>query len=797
MPERENLLCRELENHFIEQALASKVFNPSWHVMESLSECVRVLQARLRRTITASLMRQALQHSRSMKITQLTRAHTLSDGTQSNEAVFFELYRVLGKPAAQASHYRKHLQEQQHEVRAAILELSATSLQLSAGGGLVRFQNAGYGTDGDLDIIQVEHPDWLTVDMSPLLQQATLKSATRVAGHHQGQVVFHTRTSSATLEVTHIVPLQHLQAGPWVHLDDLLPLHRDLDCTRTAKMYHQVLLEQGYQELPGGLYHRGTLLQNRVEVTRQWRLSAEMIEQCFLPASGHEAGVVFADEAENLYRLECVAGRLQGQDLRLLFELFEVQPFMGLQISPHLGHWKISWHPVEPWRNLPGYHHVLCCPAGRLRHHPVLEHLLEQRPVGGRVEVVTSHAQPIPRDLLQMQRKGEVVLHFLPQDPVEEVYSLDARSTWACLLPDGPLEWREPTATIRRLLKLPSVVSKSSPAQLVLQPEKAEQPSDRVATHPSQTVQESSSMTHGTHATQVKAPAEQKPQHKQPYQTPRLTQKVRGIAASMKAAEKSNSKKHSTAASKRPAQLRALQVGGASKREGKLFSGQSKAEKAARLKSKPSLPKKASLEPENKISSARVSPVRWKPVAPSPSAEALKLQQQHDIPTYQNWKPEVVGAPSDEVHLRHLLEILQVEGPIHLERLLNIYAQAWVSAAGLEQRLHLTKLLDQASQKKQVVFHHAVSVEGQWAQFVRLPHTPPTVLRTRGDRSMAEIPQGEVVAAISCFSENRADFSVNRALSLLADFYGLRKLEFGVRQFFEQAYQIWQNDCVW
>jgi very-short-patch-repair endonuclease len=106
--------------------------------------------------------------------------------------------------------------------------------------------------------------------------------------------------------------------------------------------------------------------------------------------------------------------------------------------------------------------------------------------------------------------------------------------------------------------------------------------------------------------------------------------------------------------------------------------------------------------------------------------------------------------PDPRISLRNqiadgLYRIIREEGPIQVKRLFDIYLRSCgVKRMGHELRDSLLSALNSLSQLNAINSHSYLSGDDKLSDIVWLALSPPELVRTRGDRSLEEIPLGEL-----------------------------------------------------
>lgn len=141
--------------------------------------------------------------------------------------------------------------------------------------------------------------------------------------------------------------------------------------------------------------------------------------------------------------------------------------------------------------------------------------------------------------------------------------------------------------------------------------------------------------------------------------------------------------------------------------------------------------------------------------------------------------------------LRTLVEIVAAEGPVIGER---VYA-VWLAAAGgldetIERRRKLNKISSAAVHAGLIAAENEHGEPTQQHLTLRLPLSPPVVVRTRGDRRLTQIPPSELAEVVRQTSAWRRAASTASIQRELAELYGLKQLASGEVEYLNRSINL-------
>ena len=157
---------------------------------------------------------------------------------------------------------------------------------------------------------------------------------------------------------------------------------------------------------------------------------------------------------------------------------------------------------------------------------------------------------------------------------------------------------------------------------------------------------------------------------------------------------------------------------------------------------------------------------------------------------YTNWPSRALPDPRNTdiaAVARHLLEIIEIEGPIRVRRAYQIYAQAaGINRVGRNVRSTLNKALHQL--KGDVALESGGPDDTQVASIARTFDTPSVIVRAAGGRDFWDIPPSELAAVLN---QEAAQFVGNDEglYHRVLDRYGIRRLTTNILTELERLYR--------
>jgi len=168
---------------------------------------------------------------------------------------------------------------------------------------------------------------------------------------------------------------------------------------------------------------------------------------------------------------------------------------------------------------------------------------------------------------------------------------------------------------------------------------------------------------------------------------------------------------------------------------------------------------------------------------PAPRSHAARNQTAQP---YQAWSQQPLPNPREEpVHkvAHRLIDIVEAEGPIILQRAFHLYAHAaGIGRIGQQLRSAFLQAAAIAIQSQRIEAEQEdrdskVGLES----VVRPAGCPPVILRTRGPRSFEEIPPSEVKQLLRSFLTSRPGIDQETLYRQVLEFFELKRLTSNVR----------------
>lgn len=163
------------------------------------------------------------------------------------------------------------------------------------------------------------------------------------------------------------------------------------------------------------------------------------------------------------------------------------------------------------------------------------------------------------------------------------------------------------------------------------------------------------------------------------------------------------------------------------------------------------------------------------------------------IKPYQHWHPQTVPdprvAPLTQI-AQGLIDIIATEGPVVEERVYRLYSRAaGIQKTGRQIRSTLHRALGIAVRQGLVIDRTELHTQNRVQRVVRLADTPEVVLRTRGDRTLEEIPLSEIAAVMHRLLGD-ADFDREQLFRNVLDHYDLVRLTKSTQDILNMALRL-------
>jgi very-short-patch-repair endonuclease len=196
------------------------------------------------------------------------------------------------------------------------------------------------------------------------------------------------------------------------------------------------------------------------------------------------------------------------------------------------------------------------------------------------------------------------------------------------------------------------------------------------------------------------------------------------------------------------------------------------------------------------IESRKLGYTEHVPSEPDPNPELqseLKFGAQH----YRHWQshplPDPRTANLNEI-IDGLLEIVSAESPIICHRVYHLYASSiGIGRIGHQIRSTFNRAISAAIRSQKVEQADDCHSRDQLNKVVRLYGAPTESLRSRGNRSLEEIPPSEIAILIKRILESASlnvETEQEKIFRTVLDFYGLVRMTDGVRKILRLALKI-------
>jgi len=147
---------------------------------------------------------------------------------------------------------------------------------------------------------------------------------------------------------------------------------------------------------------------------------------------------------------------------------------------------------------------------------------------------------------------------------------------------------------------------------------------------------------------------------------------------------------------------------------------------------------------------------------------------------YNNWSPRSLSDPKSAppaAVLRNLLDIIEAEGPVVLQRVYLIYARAaGIRRVGKVVASSLDASMEIAIRQGAVILNDELGTGVRLHSIVRLRDTPEVIIRKRGDRNIDEIPPMEIVEVARSIRRQSGNLDRSQLHRQILGFYELVRL---------------------
>lgn len=435
-----HLVARELEMTLLAKLLESRHVNASSNISMPAAALLHLLREYLGPGVTMPDLKAACNTSEHLTWTPYAREIEIA-GIRSDEGVRLTVFR-WNKFAATAEPFRTILATHEERPRPPIAATTFRGGPLGLKKVSFEIRNEGYGTQEDVLVRRVTAPDWVAARRTK--NRITLSACPAQGGVYRGQVTVTTNVNNVTLDVSTESAAFSLPARNELTLEELIPVHPDIDRDATERLLEKVLRQLKYERLPGGLFIKHGAASSQVRSNDWWLTESEILTGG-LTGLGYPARfMVYADADGKVdkYNEEVTAEHGQlGGGLADLFEYLDVQVGQRLSLTPYKGGYKMTLSPAEPWRTARGHTFWLQGPAATVLNHPeVLDALLQRADEKNvTINLLLSGDAALPDDLVRQHRAGRLTIRHAAQPLPYRLIVCDEDGA-AYVPPHGPMQ---------------------------------------------------------------------------------------------------------------------------------------------------------------------------------------------------------------------------------------------------------------------------------------------------------------------------------------------------------------------
>ncbi|WP_026298730.1 hypothetical protein [Deinococcus aquatilis] len=411
------LIARELEMTLLAKLLEDPHVDTNSNRRMPAAVLLKLLEDYLQTPLTVPDLQRAIEISPHLSADQYIKAYQVGEVT-TTLGVTLRVHgwsKMAGNRAPFDALLREHTARPRPPIAATVFGGEALTLRPTT----LKITNQGYGPANAVKVVGVAAPSWVQIGWEG--NTVTLQAFLQQGGSYRGQVVIQTNVNDVILEVCTESTAFQIPAQDALQLDDLLPIHPDLDGPRTRQLLETQLERLGYERLPGGVF----VLRNGTVVTQtrttDWWLTALDLRLGTLPAFGYpESFTLFADVGGKVdkydFALTSDLGQLGGELLDY-FETLDVQEGQRLTLTPYQGGYKASLAPAEPWRTAQGHTLWLQGSWAEVHRQPEVIEALVRRCDEGQVtlNVLLSGQGELHPDLLRQHRAGRLSIRWTPE----------------------------------------------------------------------------------------------------------------------------------------------------------------------------------------------------------------------------------------------------------------------------------------------------------------------------------------------------------------------------------------------
>lgn len=434
------LVARELEMTLLAKLLEGKHVDASSNISMPAAALLHLLQTYLGPDVTMNDLQAATKISELLNWTSYAREIEVS-GIRSDQGVRLTVFR-WNKYASTAEPFRKILASHEDRLRPPIAATTYRGGPLGLNEVKFEIRNEGYGTQADIVVTGITHPDWVAASSEG--NKVTLSACPALGGVYRGEVVVSTNANAVTLPVCAESAAFVLPNRNELTLDELIPQHPDIDHSATEQLLEKILKQLKFERLPGGLFVKYGAAATQERSNDWWLTETEILTGGLIGLGYPEKFTVYADAdgKTDKYSEEVSAGHGQlGGGLADLFEFLDVQVGQKLNLSPYKGGYKMTLSPAEPWRTARGHTFWLQGPTAAVLENPeVLESLLQRADDKNiTVNLLLSGLNELPEDLVRQHRAGRLTIRFTSQSLPYRLIVCDEDCA-AYVPPFGPMQ---------------------------------------------------------------------------------------------------------------------------------------------------------------------------------------------------------------------------------------------------------------------------------------------------------------------------------------------------------------------
>ena len=409
-----HLIARELEMTVLAKLLEDRYVNANSNKLMPAAALLILMRNYLGPNLSLNDLERAVATSDVLSLKHYNNVYRV-DEVATNLGVCLEVYR-WNKTAATGAPFARLLQAHANRPRPPIAAANFGGQLLTPRPVKFEVTNQGYGPADAINVQGVVTPDWVQCQLKG--NRIELSSAPAGGGAYRGTVSIQTNVNEVRVEVgTESIAFQ-IPEQDEVWLDELLPVHADLDQDRTRQLLEAQLERLGYQRLPGGVFVRSVVGSLEAERTSEWWLTDVDLRTGMLPAFGYPATFTLfsdADSKTDKFRFDLTGkDHLLGGELIDYYETLDVQAGQRLTLTPYQGGYKAVLSPAEPWRTLAGHTLWLQGSWAEVHAHPEVIEALVRRCDEDQItlNLLLFGEGELHRDLLRQHRAGRLTVRW-------------------------------------------------------------------------------------------------------------------------------------------------------------------------------------------------------------------------------------------------------------------------------------------------------------------------------------------------------------------------------------------------